>query len=100
MKGLVISCTVALEAKSIPTLTFSSSSLLVDWGHSEELSGSPVAAGGEGTTSVALTVALEPGDLMVLSYRDTMLWKTAGGPCCDRVLFFTVTSVDSSRLYR
>lgn len=105
MKGLVISCTVALEANSSPTLTFSLSSLLVDPGHSEEFAGSS-AAGGVGTSSVDLAVAvvvvvaLEPEDLTVLSYKDTMLWKAAGGLCCDRVLFCSTASVGSSRLYR
>lgn len=80
MKGLVISCTVALEANSIPTLTFSLSSLLVDCGQSEEFCGSSVAAGAVETRSVDLVVMLEPKDLTVLSYKDTMLWKAPGGP--------------------
>lgn len=99
MKGLVISCTVALEANSIPTLTFSLSSVLVDWGQSEEFCGSS-AAGAVGARSLDLAVVLEPEDLTVLSYKDTMLWKAPGGPCCDGVLFFNTTSVGSSRLYR
>lgn len=75
MKGLVISCTVALEANSSPTLTFSPDSLLADWGQSEEFCGSSVAAGVVGTRSVDLAVALEARDLTLLSYKDTMLWK-------------------------
>ena len=73
MKGLVISCTVALDANSNPTLTFSLSSVLADWGQSEELCGSSVAAGAVGTRSGDLAVVLEPEDLTVLSYKDTML---------------------------
>lgn len=73
IKGLVISCTVALDANSIPTLTFSLSNLLVDWGQSEEFCGGSVAAGVVGTRSVGLAVALESDDLTVLSYKDTMV---------------------------
>lgn len=75
IKGLVISCTVALEAKSIPTLTFSLTSILVDWGHLEEFCGSSVAVGAVGTRSVDLAVL----DLTV-SYKDTMLLNVFGGP--------------------
>lgn len=100
MKGLVISCMVALEANSIPTLTFSLSSLLLDWGQSDEFCGTSVVVGTIGTSSVDMAVVLETKDLTVLSYKDTMLWKAPGGLCWDGVLFFNTTSVDSSRLYR
>lgn len=83
-------CTVALEARSNPTLTFSLFSCL-DWWHSAELFGSAVAAGGVGTAAVGPAVALEPEYFTVLSYKDTMLWKAAGGPGCDEVSFFNVT---------
>lgn len=73
MKGLVISCTVALEANSIPTLTFSLTSMLVDWGQLEEFCGCVVAVGAAGSRSVDLAVALELKDLTLLSYKDTML---------------------------
>ena len=95
-----MSCMVALDANSIPTLTFSLSSLLVDWGQSEELWYSSAAAEIVGTRSVDLALALEPENLTVLSYKDTMLWKAPGGSCFDRVLFCNITSVVSSRLYR
>lgn len=68
-----MSCTVALDANSIPTFTFSLSSLLVDWGHSEELCGHCVVAGVIGTRSGDLAVSLDLDDLTVLSYRDTTL---------------------------
>lgn len=100
MKGLVISCTVALDANSIPTFTFSLSSLLVDWGHSEEFCGNSVVGGVVGTRSLDLAVVLEPDDLTVLSYKDTMLWKAPGAVCGGRVLFSSIVSVDSSRWYR
>lgn len=73
MKGLVISCTVALEANSNPTLTFSLTSMLGDRGQLEEFCGSAVAVGAVGSRSVDLAVALELKDLTVLSYKDTML---------------------------
>lgn len=73
MKGLVISCTVALEANSNPTLTFSLSSLPGERGQSEELGGSSVAVGAVETTSGGLAVVFEPKDLTELSYKDTML---------------------------
>lgn len=97
--GLVISCTVALEANSIPTLTFSLISLLVDRGQSVEFGGSCVPAGVRGSRSVVLAVVLNPDNLTVLSYKDTMLWKDAGESCFGAVLFLS-TSVDSSRVYR
>lgn len=99
MKGLVISCMVALEANSIPTLTFSLSSFLEDRGQSEEFCGSSGAVEVGRIRSVDPAVVLVPDDLTVLSYKDTMLLKAPGGPCWD-VLFFNATSVDSSRLYR
>ncbi|TNN47009.1 hypothetical protein EYF80_042780 [Liparis tanakae] len=62
----------------------------LDWWHSAELFGS-AAAGGVGTAAGSPAVALEPEDFTVLSYKDTMLWKAAGGPGCDEVSFFNVT---------
>lgn len=102
MKGLVISCTVALEANSIPTLMFSLSSVLVDLGQLEEFRASSAAAAvgvGEGR-SAALIVVLEFDNLTVLSYKDTMLWKDPEGSCCDTVLFLDPVSTVSSMLYR
>lgn len=107
MKGLVISCTVALEANSIPTLTFSLSNMLLDLGQSEEFwSRAAVAAAGVGAGGIrpaGLDVVLKPEDFTVLSYRDTMLLKdpwAPGAPGCERVLFLNAASDDSSRLYR
>lgn len=97
--GLVISCTVALEANSIPTLTFSLISLLVERGQSVESGGSCAAVGVRGSRSVVRAVVLNPDNLTVLSYKDTMLWKDAGESCFGAVLFLS-TSVDSSRVYR
>lgn len=58
---------MALDAKSIPTLTFSLSSVLVDWGQLEEFCGSAVAVEVVGGSSVDLAVVLEPDTLTVLS---------------------------------
>lgn len=99
MKGLVISCTVALEANIIPTLTFSLVSKLVDPGQLEFPGGS-VPGGRAGTRSAGPAVALEPTDFTVWSYKDTMVWKAPGGASWDSVLFFKTKSFDWSRLYR
>lgn len=99
MKGLVISCTVALEANIIPTLTFSLSSMLVDSGQ-VEFRGSSVPGGLAGTSSVGLVVALEPTDFTVWSYKDTMVWKAPDEASWDSVLFFKTKTFDWSRLYR
>lgn len=104
MKGLVISCTVALEANIIPTLTFSLVSRVVASGQVEELGGGCVG----GTSSADRLVALESTDLTVWSYKDKMVWKVAGGALWDSVLFFRTRSLDGSldrsldwsRLYR
>lgn len=92
-KGLVISWTVALEANSIPTLTFSLRRRLDDWGQSLEFGGSAVLE-----AAVDLAVALEVKVLTLLSYKDTMLWKLSLGVCSCGVLFFR--TADSSKLYR
>lgn len=97
MKGLVISCTVALEANIIPTFTFSLVSKLVDSGQ-VAFRGSSVPGGRAGTSSVGPAVALEPTDFTVWSYKDTMVWKAPGEACS--VLFFKTKSFDWSRLYR
>lgn len=104
MKGLVSSCTVALEANNKPTLTFSLISLLVERGQSVEFCGSPpssiIAADVGGTAPVDTPEALEPDNLTVLSYKDTIVSKAPGGVCCCGKVSFSTPSADSSRLYR
>lgn len=101
MKGLVISCTVALEANIIPTLTFSLVSRLVDPGQVEFPGGSvPGRRAGTGPAGPGPVVALEPTDFTVWSYKDTMVWKAAGEASWDSVLFFWTRSLGWSRLYR
>ena len=109
MKGLVISWTVALEANNTPTLTFSLTNMLLDWGQSLSFCGSPVVMGAVGATgatgaagvgSVGQAVTLELRDLTLLSYKDTMLWKAPGGPRWSTVALLEAAPSDSSRLYR
>lgn len=100
MKGLVISCTVALEANNRPTLTFSFRSWSSALGQSDPFWGG-VPKVGAGVIGPALLICgVKPVRRVVLSYKDTMLWKVPDGERGDTELFRTTWAASSSTVYR
>ncbi len=99
MKGLQINCTVALEANNRPTFTFSLRSCLSALGQSDLFWGGITEEAGVIGLAV-LICGLKPVRRVVLSYRDTMLWKVPDGDRGDMEWFWTDWAASSSIEYR
>lgn len=100
MKGLVISCTVALEANNRPTFTFSFRSWSSALGQSDPFWGADTEVGAGVIGPAVLICGLKPVRRVVLSYKDTMLWKVPDGGRGDMEWFRTTWAASSSAVYR